>query len=40
MYKDPKYYGWRQKIHSSIYESLGINKNNNNLEWRERWQAN
>ena len=40
MYKDPKYYDWRQKIHSSIYESLGINKKNNNLEWRERWQEN
>ena len=39
-YKDPNYYDWRQKIHSSIYESLGINNMNNNLEWRERWQKN
>ena len=40
LYKDPKYYDWRQKIHSSVYESLGINKKNNNLVWRERWKAN
>ena len=35
--KNPKYYNWRQKIHSSVYESLGIIKKNPNLRWRKSW---
>ncbi|MBT4177831.1 MAG: serine hydrolase, partial [Candidatus Marinimicrobia bacterium] len=36
-YKDPKYYEWRQKIHSSVYEILGFKEKNSNLKWKERW---
>jgi beta-glucosidase-like glycosyl hydrolase/CubicO group peptidase (beta-lactamase class C family) len=35
--KDPKYYDWRQKIHSAVYESLGILTQNPLLEYRPRW---
>tara|TARA_S200000501_G_scaffold379008_1_gene446226 strand:+ start:25625 stop:28594 length:2970 start_codon:yes stop_codon:yes gene_type:complete len=35
--KSPKYFEWRQKIHSSVYESLGITKRNPNLKIKERW---
>lgn len=36
-HKNPNYYDWRQRIHSSVYESIGINEKKNNLEWRKSW---
>ncbi len=36
--KEPKYYDWRQRIHSAVYEALGFREPNPNLRWRERWQ--
>ena len=36
-WKDPKYFDWRQKIHSEVYEAVGISKKNQNFEWRRRW---
>ena len=39
-YKNPNYFDWRQKIHSSVYEELGFSKKRNDLEWRERWIEN
>lgn len=36
-WKSPKYYDWRQRIHSAVYESLGITRQNTNLEWRRDW---
>ena len=30
-YKDPKYFDWRQKIHSEVYKSVGIVEKNPNL---------
>jgi CubicO group peptidase (beta-lactamase class C family) len=36
-WKDPKYFDWRQKIHSEVYEAVGIFKKNQNFEWRRRW---
>ena len=36
-YKNPNYYDWRQRIHSSVYESLGITEKKSNLEWRKSW---
>jgi beta-N-acetylhexosaminidase len=36
-YKDPNYYNYRQKIHSDIYEALGLTKVNPNLLWRKKW---
>ncbi len=38
-WKDPKYYDWRQRIHSAVYESLGFNSHNPNLEWRKNWDV-
>ncbi len=35
--KIPGYYDWRQKIHASVYESLGFEHLNPALEWRDRW---
>ena len=35
--KSPKYFEWRQKIHSSVYESFGITKRNPNLKIKKRW---
>ncbi|MFC1581870.1 glycoside hydrolase family 3 N-terminal domain-containing protein, partial [Candidatus Neomarinimicrobiota bacterium] len=37
-WKNPKYYDWRQRIHSAVYESLGFSKQNPWLEWRDRWK--
>ena len=37
-YKNPKYFDWRQKIHSSVYEQIGIKTLNINLELRDRWK--
>ena len=36
-YKDPTYFDWRQRIHSAVYESLGITIQNPNLTWRTQW---
>ena len=36
-YKDPTYFDWRQRIHSAVYESLGIMKQNPKLTWRKQW---
>ena len=35
--KSPKYYDWRQKVHSSVYESLMFESKNTNLQLRPRW---
>ena len=35
--KSPNYFEWRQKIHSSVYESFGITKRNPNLKIKKRW---
>ena len=39
-YKNPNYFDWRQKIHSSVYEALGFVEKRNDLEWRKRWLEN
>ena len=36
--KSPKYYDWRQRIHSSVYESLSIIDKNPKLKLRPRWE--
>ncbi len=36
-WKDPKYFDWRQKIHSEVYKAVGISEKNQNFEWRRRW---
>jgi len=36
-YKYPNYFDWRQRIHASVYESLGYSEITEGLEWRERW---
>lgn len=36
--KSPQYYDWRQRIHSAVYESLGLNQRNPELKKRERWK--
>jgi beta-glucosidase-like glycosyl hydrolase/CubicO group peptidase (beta-lactamase class C family) len=36
-YKDPSYYNYRQKIHSDVYEALGLTNANPNLLWRKKW---
>jgi beta-glucosidase-like glycosyl hydrolase/CubicO group peptidase (beta-lactamase class C family) len=39
--KHPKYYEWRQRIHSAVYESVGLTTKNPDLQWKHRWkQAN
>jgi len=35
--KDPKYFDWRHRIHSAVYESLSINVKNPSLSVRGRW---
>ena len=37
-WKSPKYYDWRQRIHSAVYEAAGFESPNPNLIWRDRWQ--
>ncbi|NQT98131.1 MAG: serine hydrolase [Candidatus Marinimicrobia bacterium] len=39
-WKSPKYYDWRQRIHSAVYEELGFDTPNPNLIWRDRWRKN
>ncbi len=36
-WKSPKYYQWRQRIHSAVYEGLGFTEQNPNLEWIKQW---
>jgi len=36
-YKKKSYFDWRQRLHSSVYEALGLTQQNQNLELRERW---
>jgi len=36
-YKKKSYFDWRQRLHSSVYEAVGLNQQNQNLELRERW---
>ncbi|MFA6618224.1 MAG: serine hydrolase [Candidatus Neomarinimicrobiota bacterium] len=36
-YKNPKYYDWRQLLHSAAYEELGLNKRNPDLFLKKRW---
>jgi CubicO group peptidase (beta-lactamase class C family) len=38
-WKNPKYYDWRQRIHSAVYESLGFTEQNPKLKWRKDWNA-
>ena len=35
--KEPKYFDWRHRIHSAVYESLSLNEKNPSLELRPRW---
>ena len=37
-YKNPKYYDYRQIIHSEVYEVVGITEKNPNLVWRKEWK--
>ncbi len=37
-YKSPNYFDWRQKVHSTVYEVLGLDKRNPDLQWRRRWR--
>ncbi len=36
-YKYPNYFDWRQRVHASVYESLGYSEITEGLEWRDRW---
>ncbi len=36
-WKLPKYYDWRQRIHSAVYEAVVITEQNPRLEWRREW---
>ncbi len=36
--KNPKYFDWRQRIHSAVYESLGFTEQNPNLKLKSRWK--
>ena len=35
--KNPTYFDWRQRLHSSIYQALGYKVENSKLEWRKEW---
>ena len=37
-YKSPNYFDWRQRIHSAVYESVGLMEKNPNLHWRKSWE--
>jgi len=37
-YKKKSYFDWRQRLHSSVYESLGFTSKNEDLELRDRWK--
>jgi len=36
-WKDPKYYNWRQRIHSAVYEAAEFVDQNPKLKWRREW---
>ena len=36
-WKKPKYFDWRQRIHSAVYETLGFKEQNQNFQWRKNW---
>lgn len=36
-WKSPKYFDWRQRIHSTVYEAVGITEQNPSLKWRREW---
>ena len=36
-WKELKYFDWRQRIHSAVYETLGFNHQNPNLKMKPRW---
>ncbi len=38
-WKNPKYYDWRQRIHSAVYEALGFTEMNPKLKWRKIWNV-
>jgi len=38
-WKSPKYFDWRQRIHSEVYESIGFTKQNPKLKWRKNWNV-
>ena len=35
--KTPHYFDWRQRIHSAVYESVGLTEKNPDLQWRREW---
>lgn len=37
LWKDPKYFDWRQRVHSAVYETAGITGKNPKLIWRKKW---
>jgi len=37
--KTPGYFDWRQRLHSGVYEALGLTTKNPRLSWRPRWQV-
>ncbi|MBW6457776.1 MAG: serine hydrolase [FCB group bacterium] len=37
-YKHPKYFDWRQLMHSAAYEELGITVRNRNVILKQRWR--
>tara|TARA_B000000437_G_scaffold217521_1_gene195257 strand:- start:1381 stop:4299 length:2919 start_codon:yes stop_codon:yes gene_type:complete len=37
-YKKKSYFDWRQRLHSSVYESLGFALKNESLDLRDRWK--
>ena len=36
--KAPNYYDWGQRIHSAVYEAVGLKEKNPNLDWRKKWE--
>jgi len=38
-WKSPKYFDWRQRLHSEVYESLGFTLQNPKLKWRKDWEV-
>ncbi|MCH8024126.1 MAG: serine hydrolase [Candidatus Marinimicrobia bacterium] len=37
-WKHPKYYDWRQRIHSAVYQALPDQQRNPDLKLKDRWQ--
>ena len=38
-WKHPKYYDWRQRIHSAVYQALPGQRRNPDLKLKDRWQT-